>query len=277
MRNIMKIQYDKIRTWYYKKRLLFLDDTPLASNTTKIIESGIIDNYDPVILNQETLRRCVFDVNTIKGTIDFLQSLSSDPYTDFTIKYYSEGLARFGKHWYYADIVTVLFCISKLIKPINYLEIGVRRGRSLAVVAAGNSKCSLFGFDMWVENYAGIKNDGEEFVKNELIKIGHTGSCKLINGDSHKTVKEFFENNPDLFFELITVDGDHTFYGAAQDLIDVLPRLAIGGILVFDDISNPRCAYLNDVWNLIVKSNKRFSTFEYTGLGYGIATAIRLY
>jgi len=273
----MEIQYDRIRTLFYKRKLRFLHNTPVVSNNSKVIETGIIDNYDPVILNQETLKRYIFDVNIIEETIEYLQCLSPDKYTDFTIKYYEAGLKNFGRNWCYADIVTVLFCISKLIKPNNYLEIGVRKGRSLAAVAVPSPNCSLFGFDMWVENYAGMNNEGEDYVKNELLKIGHKGSCKLINGDSHKIINTFFAENPNLFFELITVDGDHTFYGAAQDLIDTLPRLAIGGILVFDDIVNPRCAYLNDVWNIIVKSNKRFSTFEFTELGYGVAIAIRLY
>ncbi len=114
----MKEQYYKIRTLIYKKRINFLDNTPIVSNSSKIIASGITDNYDPVLLNQETLKRYIFDVNIIEETIEFLQCLSPDKYTDFTIKYYEAGLNKFGRNWFYADIVTVLFCISKLIKPI---------------------------------------------------------------------------------------------------------------------------------------------------------------
>jgi len=49
-------------------------------------------------------------------------------------------------------------------------------------------------------------------------------------------------------FDLITVDGDHSEEGAFDDLLNVIPHLNVGGILVFDDIAHPTHPYLLGVW-----------------------------
>ena len=56
-----------------------------------------------------------------------------------------------------------------------------------------------------------------------------------------------------------------------------MPKLKIGGILVFDDISSHEHSYLKNVWVKQVKNRKNFHTFEYGDLGLGVAIAIRKY
>jgi predicted O-methyltransferase YrrM len=273
----IKSKYNQIKSELYSKKLRFSDIVPHAVYNKAIIDSNTLDNYNTVLLNPHTLNEFIFKKNIIQDVIHLLENLSEDFYKEYTLIYYNEGLKAFGDQWKYADIVTVLFALSKLIQPESYLEIGVRKGRSLAMVASNCPNCKLFCFDLWQENYAGIDNPGEKFVRKELVKVGYRGAAQFINGDSHLTLNSFFESNRELFFDMITVDGDHSYYGAARDLIDVLPKLKIGGVLVFDDISNPRHPYLIEVWNKYVKSNERFSTYEFNQLGYGIAYAIRQY
>ena len=99
----------------------------------------------------------------------------------------------------------------------------------------------------------------------------------FIDGDSKKTIPNFFKNNPNLYFDVITVDGDHSLYGAKIDLRNVLDKLKIGGILVFDDISSHEHPYLNNVWENIIKKRKNFYSWEFSELGLGVAFAIRKY
>jgi hypothetical protein len=47
-------------------------------------------------------------------------------------------------------------------------------------------------------------------------------------------------------FDLITVDGDHTALGTWWDLADVLPHVAVGGALVFDDLLDSSDELLGD-------------------------------
>ena len=58
-----------------------------------------------------------------------------EPYVKFVRKFYKEISLKHKHQSTYVDMIKVLYVISKLIKPENYLEIGVRRGRSISIVA----------------------------------------------------------------------------------------------------------------------------------------------
>ena len=188
--------------------------------------------------------------------------------------FYGWGQGKFGKHWRFADITTVLWAACVFLRPTSYLEIGVRRGRSAAIVAAASPRCSIYGFDLWIPDYAGGENPGPNFARSELQAAGHTGELVLVPGDSKQTVPAFLGEHPDLFLDLITVDGDHSVLGAAADLANTLPRLKVGGILVFDDLCS--APLLQRVWERMVKRDTRFVTWEFTEAGYGVAAAIRI-
>lgn len=188
--------------------------------------------------------------------------------------FYRLAQAQFGRHFRYADLTTTLWAAASLIRPAAYLEIGVRRGRSACVVGATSPACSLVGFDLWVDGYAGVPNPGADFVQGELRAVGHQGDVELVSGDSRRTVPAFLKQHPEAFFDLITVDGDHTTLGAAIDLANVLPRLKVGGIVLFDDIV--QTPPLRRVWDRLVKRDSRYATWEYTDDGDGVAAAIRI-
>ena len=247
----------------------------IPDNENVIFRRGKTEWYSPVLINPLTLGKLASDPRILQEAVSILRKLEPDDYTDYLLGYYSAGLSRLGNDWQYADIVTAILATAKLVKPATYLEIGVRRGRSLAMVAANNPNCKLIALDMWVEDYAGIPNPGPDFVRREMEKIGFTGQIEFLNGDSHKLLPKYLIDNPEAFFDMITVDGDHSENGAIQDLKDVLPRLSLGGVLVFDDISHPAHPYLRNVWNVTVRSDSRFATWEFSELGYGVAMAVR--
>ena len=147
----------------------------------------------------------------------------------------------------------------------------------MCVLASQANEASFYGFDLWIENYTGSENPGPDFVRSELNKFNYKGNLTFIDGDSKKTIPNFFKNNPNLYFDVITVDGDHSLYGAKIDLRNVLDKLKIGGILVFDDISSHEHPYLNNVWENIIKKRKNFYSWEFSELGLGVAFAIRKY
>ena len=231
--------------------------------------------YPPIMLGAETVRDRLFREDYVRSAIDLMQNLSADDYTTYLVEFLSEGRRRFGAEWRYADIVTTLLCLSELLQPKHYLEIGVRRGRSVAAVVRNNPQCNLYLFDMWIAHYAGMENPGPDFVRQELAALGHSGKAIFVDGDSHATLPDFFAQNTDLRFDLITVDGDHSTEGAVQDLCDVLPRLNLGGAVVLDDICHPLHPELTKVWNELVASDPRFSSFTYTDTGYGVGFGIR--
>lgn len=184
-------------------------------------------------------------------------------------------MSQFGEGWRYADINTILHTLASMLKPARYLEIGVRRGRSMAMVAAVAPHCAMTGFDLWIDDYAGMDNPGPDFVQRELAAVGFRGSLDLISGNSHETVPRYFREHPDAYFDLITVDGDHTLEGAREDLNTVIPRLEIGGALVFDDVSSQYHPYLGALWDEVISDRCRWSSWRFDDAGFGIAFAIR--
>ncbi len=231
----------------------------------------------PVLIGRETIESIILDKKNILDVLDLLKKLPNDNYLDFLTGYYSKGLKLFGNHWKYADITTTLNAISKNIKIESYLEIGVRTGRSMAAVAAHSKECSIVGFDLWIQDYAGMDNPGPENVISLLKEIGHTGDVDLISGNSLNTVPQYFNDNVDKYFDLITVDGDHRIKGAKKDIRNVMPHLKIGGFLVFDDIISPHHPYLMDLWKKEIKSNPRYETYEFKSVGLGVGVAVRKY
>ena len=231
--------------------------------------------YPPLLKGARSLGKIFVQSRFVESARDLLQRLTPDAYADYLVKFYKEGLGRFGEEWEYADIVTILLGLTEVIAPRRYLEIGVRRGRSVCAVASLAPRCHLTLLDMWISDYAGIKNPGPEFVKNELSKVGFQGCCDFINGNSHETLPRYFSANTNAVFDLITVDGDHSEWGATQDLCDILPHLAIGGAVVFDDVSHPDHPELRAVWQRIVVEDRRFSSWTYDEVGYGVGFAIR--
>lgn len=211
------------------------------------------------------------------------------------------------------DIRMSLNALSRILKPRNYLEIGTRVGWSMAQVMAYTPQTRVYSFDIWVEKYGNVENPGPEFVRNAMRKITSPTEPNMtfINGNSHNTLPQFFQ--PERYtpgfqlagprpsaFDLVTVDGDHNLEGAWMDLIAVLPHIAVGGAIVFDDLDitldspaielHSETQYpdfyrpmpsgfhsLRDVWNAIKELYPNF-TFIETGtqtiaVGIGIRTS----
>lgn len=233
------------------------------------------NHYGPVLLNPSTLAEVCVQRQTWEEIFSFHHLLASDEYTQYVDTFYRESRQRFGDAWRYYDIINVLYAAAKVLQPKNYLEIGVRRGRSVCTVARACPNVNIAAFDIWAANYAGMENPGPDFVRAELLKHGHQGRISFFDGDSHQTVPQFFQRNPGQVFDLITVDGDHSESGALDDLNNVIPHLSVGGVLVFDDISHPGLPHLRNVWQKTCEQNRFLAAFGFVETGFGVGFAIR--
>ena len=231
-----------------------------------------IETYFPPTIS--TLAEGALSPEAAAFVITLLDKLTPSPEAEGQQFFYRWARGKFGRHWRYADSTTVLCAASMLVRPKTYLEIGVRRGRSACVVGATAPECAIYGFDLWLPDYAGAPNPGPDFVRGELAKAGHRGEVTLVSGDSKQTVPEFLDQHPELYVDIITVDGDHSVAGASRDMANVLPRLKVGGVIVFDDIASaPR---LMRVWQWFVRDDARYKAWEYTEAGAGVAAAVRV-
>lgn len=265
------------RTRAVLRRLLGRGRTPQATPclpTNTYRESGN-QWYASTVGGASTLAEYVVGGAVVRDALTCLRQLSGDEYQEYVTRFYQAGLERFGDRWRYADINTALIGLGRLLQPSAYLEIGVRRGRSLAMLASQAPNCHIVGCDMFIEQYAGMANPGPEFVRAELARVGFTGRLEFLVGDSHELLPKYLRTHPDAFFDLITVDGDHSEAGAVADLQTVMPRVKIGGAVIFDDVSNPAHPELRRVWSETTASRPDFSTFTFDEIGFGVGLAVR--
>lgn len=246
--------------------------TPVVDSNTYVDAN---DFYLPPLSGPSTFASAATATATLRKVLTVLGGLTPDAYSAYLTNFYNAGLQRFGDDWRYADINTVLVTLASMLPIRDYLEIGVRRGRSLAMVASEAPAVRIVGFDLWVENYAGMPNPGAAFVREELHRLGFRGELELISGDSHETVPRFFEQHPDRWFDVVTVDGDHSLEGARADIEAVIRRLRVGGVLVFDDISSQYHPELGALWDEMVADVTRWASWRFDESGFGIAFAVR--
>ncbi|MBL8857412.1 MAG: class I SAM-dependent methyltransferase [Planctomycetes bacterium] len=212
----------------------------------------------------ETIRSTLGDPALTAATIQTLETLAPDPNNKpRLIEWLQAGVESKDRRY---EIRSALRALSHAIRPRSYLEIGTRRGWSLAQVLCESSAARAYSFDRWVEGYGGVENPGPEFVREEMRRAApeHSGGLRFIPGNSHDTLPVFFQGVPlevqefeDLSivragedaprsFDLVTVDGDHTALGTWWDVTDVLPFVAIGGAIVIDDLVDTADEALGD-------------------------------
>lgn len=206
-----------------------------------------------VALHRIDSLRCLLGAPEIsRATALTLEALGPDPKNKEALLAWLRASAEAGDGRY--EIRAALRALTRVLAPRSYLEIGTRRGWSLAQVVAESPRVRAWCFDLWIEGYGDAENPGPDFVREELLRAapGHSADVTFLSGNSHDLLPLFFqsvepETEADLAvlrageeapraFDLITVDGDHTALGAWWDITDVLPFIAVGGALVFDDI-----------------------------------------
>jgi predicted O-methyltransferase YrrM len=250
----------------------------------------------------EELFRLVATEENLRFVLKIMKALTPDPvWTPLIVEAVEAGRleTRCFISWF-----------ARELQPKTYLEVGVRRGFSMAMTAARSPQARLYGFDLWVADYAGVPNPGPEFVASELRKVGYNKKIYFFGGDSHQTLPAFFSGKSPAGagrqtklwnlvrsairkkhpgnFDLIVIDGDHTLLGAYQDLLDAMPHCSIGGAVIFDDILPG--AFCDDengpdphgwgnllgVWRAVQKEFPNFVYFEYLAEMPGVGLAIRM-
>jgi len=139
----------------------------------------------------------------------------------------------------YWDLACALNFLARKLGPTRYLEIGVRRGKSMAQVAGQCPDCEVIGIDLWIQPYGGVDNPGPDYVRAQMLALGHRAALNFVSGDSRVELPKLVAAHPEGRFDIITVDGDHSDEGARFDLCTVAPLLNHGGYLLFDDLTHP--------------------------------------
>ncbi len=217
------------------------------------------------------------DIDTKRRVLNVFYRLTKDHWLEKNIENYRQLIQNRVPFF---DAASFLNWYAEHFKPRYFLEVGVRRGRSLTQVLTQSPETTAFGFDIWIPDYGSMpeegiltSNPGPEFVLQEIRNLGFDKLPTLIEGNSHQTLPKFWSDNQNpQQIDLIFVDGDHTYAGAKLDLDICFRHLSDGGALVFDDISHPSHPELEQLWKEI---KTRYSDCIFiedsSGMGTGIA------
>lgn len=149
--------------------------------------------------------------------------------------------------------------LAQSLKVRKYLEIGSRFGDSLYAVMANLPVPSIgiaVDLEARPELYA---------TRDELRKMGH--DCIVLSGSSRNHLNQQMIGSA-APFDLILIDGDHTYDAVAADWRIYMPH---GKTVVFHDIVNPENPSVGQLWTEI---KARYETKEIISsnsqMGFGI-------
>lgn len=117
----------------------------------------------------------------------------------------------------------ILARIARQLPVRSFLEIGVRDGCTMWVVQeASIQTIRLMALaDTWGDTHGGNGRGSHDHIDRLLSAICyyHNGGDVIwLDGDSRETLPELREQRPDLRFDLVHVDGEHSEEAALSDL-----------------------------------------------------------
>ena len=267
--------------------------------SASIIHAPTFFEVPPLVVVQRVLQALhdPHTIHTVKNALLKYFANDNDPNLHLLLPQYEQSLVQQIPYW---DIRIAAHVLSKILKPLTYLEIGTRRGWSLAQVMAETPSVKAYVFDAWHEDYADAPGSPEFIVDKMQLVIEGVPAIEFIDGNSHDTLPAYFageiesdtENRPEMF-DLITVDGDHSLLGAWQDLYDVFPHVRVGGAILFDDLEYngeppldatqyerpplpENLTSLRDVWHKMQSLYPNFVFIDCTRLRFQAGIAIRI-
>src|SRR6478736_9979451 len=144
----------------------------------------------------EAIRRVLGDPVLHERTAATLETLAPDAVNKPRLIEWLRECARTKDTRF--EIRSGLRAVPNAMRPRSYLEIGTRRGWSLAQVLSESPDVRAYSFDEWIGGYASVDNPGPEFVRLEMKKAApqHRGTVRFVNGNSHDTLPVFFQGVP---------------------------------------------------------------------------------
>ncbi len=151
-----------------------------------------------------------------------------------------------------------LMLLARKAKPNRILEIGTRGGTSIAHMMYGHPCASQF---------TTMDIDPECSWRAQAIAdsmgLGH--NFNAITGDSSKSSDRVCG-----VYNLLFIDGDHTYVSSYGDYVLYREKVADGGIIVFDDtrLSDE----MKRAWDRIADTKIEIPELHYMGFGVAIKT-----
>lgn len=148
----------------------------------------------------------------------------------------------------------LLYSLARAHKPQTVVEIGIYGGRSIVPIAAAlkdNGIGQVYGIETWsgsaaVSYRTNIANDfwwqNIDFPKLKGDFLQFVVQHQL--QDTIRVIESASDRCGGLFdrIDMLHIDGGHSTYGAAQDVVNYVSKVPSGGIIIYDDINWPSTA-----------------------------------
>lgn len=138
----------------------------------------------------------------------------------------SKSLSRYD---HYRDYYKVKYSIAKNLNPKTILEIGVRAGYSAISFLSAAPEAQYIGLDAENGTHGNQGGPWCWWAKQILSPF----DFEIIIQDTQKITSDYISNLGN--FDLIHIDGDHSYKGAYHDITICLPSLSNNGIMLIDD------------------------------------------
>lgn len=153
--------------------------------------------------------------------------------------------------WCTPQKALLLYSLIREHKPLKVVEIGIYGGRSIIPIAAAlrdNGAGEVWGIETWsgaeaTTHRTSVDNDcfwmGIDFPKIKGAFLEFVLRHRL--HDTIRLVEASSDRCGALFdrIDMLHIDGSHSTYAAAQDVVTYLPKVPSGGIVIYDDINWP--------------------------------------
>jgi hypothetical protein len=140
-------------------------------------------------------------------------------------------------------------------------EVGVFRGENFRRMIEHNPKEAV-GVDAWLEDGIVARNDAgftqevlDQMYADVCTEFESKPFVKIIREYTFDSVKHF----PDEHFDLIYIDGDHTYEGCLTDLEAWYPKVRKGGYLTGDDYTNKKAPNTGVKFGVIQATSEFFA------------------
>jgi len=190
--------------------------------------------------------------------------------------------SHFGDQSYYADFAG----IAKKYAPREILEIGVRYGYSAVAMCLGAMAGHAEAQNGCFPAYEGIDacffslpsdpkiSSNAVAEANFLRMLPHQLETRLYHCDTRYGLPEAVLCNTNVY-DLINVDGDHSYEGCYRDLTNVWPLAAPGAIVIVDDTGMVEVARAVEHFRGECESKGELEGFQWHGNERGFALLLR--
>jgi len=151
-------------------------------------------------------------------------------------------------------------------RPARYLEFGIRYANAAAVVARAYPPVEIYGIDSW-QPIKGKPNVSIYYCAETLTRLEHRGYLRFIIGDPQTALKRLcdgFAGKPE--FDLVLFRGEMFGESAFAEAVEVLGRIAAGGMLVVAYESPAKFAEFWRLFRCCPNEDERLELDNRTGL-----------